>query len=246
MTGRRLWLVAAGLTVLWAGGQATGQDSATVDPRAAKIVQVMSTILTEAEQFTVHTEQTSDELTLTGDLVELSYSVDLAARRPGEVHAVLHGDLNPQRYWIGGGQAAVLDVARWTYAVAPVPEDLDGAIEKMWSQFGIKIPLADFISNSPSAALMKNVKSGTYGGLREVDGRSCHHLIFRQDDIDWQIWIDDGLVPVPRKLLIVYKEEEGAPRYTATFTDWDLSPALGSSLFQFQPPDGAKRSSLAE
>ena len=146
----------------------------------------------------VHNDQTSDELSHSGDLVELSSSVDLAVRRPGEAHAVLHGDLRPMRYWIGGGRVAVMDVSRWTYAVASVPQDLGAAIDQIWERYGMKIPLADFISDNPYEDLTRHVETGTYVGLHEIDGVSCHHLAFRQSDIDWQIWIEDGLLPRAR------------------------------------------------
>jgi hypothetical protein len=130
----------------------------------------MSDVLVGAKQFTVHNDQTSDELALSGDLVELSSSVDLAVRRPDEAHAVLHGDLRPMRYWIGGGRVAVMDVSRWTYAVAPVPADLDMAIDQIWQRYGMKIPLADFISDNPYDDLTRHVETGTYVGLHEIDG----------------------------------------------------------------------------
>jgi hypothetical protein len=229
-----------------AGGLAAAQDAPAIEPRADKILRVMSDVLAEAREFTVHNVQTSDEVTESGNLVELSSSVELAVRRPGEAHAVLGGDLRPMRYWIGGGRVAVMDIARWTYAVAEVPEGLDAAVDYVWDEYDMKIPLDDFISVDPYAALTGNVEMGAYVGLHEVDGVRCHHLAFLQDDIDWQIWIEDGMLPLPRKLLIVYKNEPGAPRYTARLSNWDLSPGLGDTVFTFTPPEGAEQIEFAE
>jgi len=239
---RRIAIVAL---VLLAGGFAAAQDAPRIEPRAAKILQVMSGVLTDADQFAVHIEQTSDELADSGDLVELASTVDLAVRRPGQAHAVLHGDLRPMRYWIGGGQFAVLDIQRWTYALTEVPEDLGEAVDRIWEQYAIKFPLADFVTNRPYGDLIRSVKTGIYAGLHEIDGLPCHHLAFRQDDIDWQIWIEDGMWPLPRKLTISYKNEPGAPRYSAYFSDWDLSPGLGDTVFDFEPPEGAEKISFA-
>lgn len=245
MVKRADWIPAAMMLAL-VGGVAAAQDAPKIEPRADEILRVMSDVLADARQFTVHTDQTSDELAFTGGLVELSSSVDLAVRRPDAAHAVLHGDLRPMRYLIGGGRVSVLDVSRWTYAVAPVAADLDTAIDEIWQRHGMKIPLADFISDNPYENLTRHVETGTYAGLHEIDGVPCHHLAFRQSDIDWQIWIDDRLLPLPRKLLIVYKNEPGAPRYTARFSGWDLSPDLGDTLFEFEPPEGAGQIEFAE
>jgi hypothetical protein len=243
---RRTHWIAALVMLSLAVGVAAAQDAPSIEPRADEILRIMSDLLAGAKQFTVHNDQASDEFTLAGDLVELSSSVELAVRRPDEAHAVLHGDLRPMRYWIGGGRVAVMDVSRWTYAVAPAPKGLDAAIDQLWEQYGMKVPLADFISDNPYEDLTRHVETGTYVGLHEFDGVLCHHLAFRQSDIDWQIWIADGLLPLPRKLLIVYKNEPGAPRYTARLSAWDLSPGLGDRIFDFEPPEGAGQIEFAE
>jgi hypothetical protein len=245
MVIRKHWVAVVAMLAL-AGGLGLAQESPKIEPRAKKILRVMSDVLVDARQFTVHSDETSDELTEAGDLVELSSSVDLAVRRPDTAHAVLHGDLRPMRYWIGGGRIAVMDVTRWTYAVAPVAEDLDAAIDQIWGRYGMKVPLADFISDSPYDQLTRNVESGSYVGLHEIDGVPCHHLAFRQSDIDWQIWIEDGLLPLARRLQIVYKNEPGSPRYTARLSAWDLSPDLGDTVFEFVAPEGAEQIEFAE
>lgn len=243
-TGLRSVLVVFSVLLVAGGGLA--QDGPAIEPRADKILRVMSDVLAETPEFTVRNRQTSDETTLSGDLLEISSSVELAVRRPGQAHAVLHGDLRPMRYWIGGGRLAVMDVMRWTYAVAEIPDGLDAAVESVWQRYGMKIPLADFISADPYAALTRDVEWGSYVGLHEVDGVLCHHLAFGEADIDWQIWIQDALLPLPRKLLIVYKNEPGAPRYTARLSEWDLSPDLGDTIFTFEPPEGAEQIEFAE
>ena len=63
--------------------------------------------------------------------------------------------------------------------------------------------------------------------------------MFSQEVIDWQIWIEDGPRPVPRKLLITYKEEPGSPQYVARLSDWDFQPCLSDHYFRFQPPKGS-------
>ena len=177
MGGSTRWLAPA-LVLTLVGGIASAQDAPAIDLRADKILQIMSGVLTDAKQFTVHNVQTSDELTLEGDLVELSSSVDLALRRPDEAHAVLYGDSRPLRYWIGDGQLAMLDVKRWTYATTEVPSDLDTAVDWVWENLGIKFALADFVTGNPYEQLIGGVEWGSYVGLHEAEGVLCHHLAF--------------------------------------------------------------------
>ncbi len=69
----------------------------------------------------------------------------------------------------------------------------------------------------------------------------CHHLAFRQKAVDWQIWIDAGDEPVPRKLVITFKQQAEQPQYTALIHRWDVNPKLGDEMFQFQPPAGVRK-----
>ncbi len=41
--------------------------------------------------------------------------------------------------------------------------------------------------------------------------------------------------------MITYKNEPGAPQYTARLSRWNIEPKLSEDTFRFQPPDGASR-----
>jgi hypothetical protein len=79
-----------------------------------------------------------------------------------------------------------------------------------------------------------------------VLGVPCEHLAFSLGTVDWQIWIEQGARPVPRKIVITYKDEEGTPEYAAILSNWDFQTALPDALFQFEPPAGTTKISVAE
>jgi hypothetical protein len=108
------------------------------------------------------------------------------------------------------------------------------------------MPMADLLCGDTYESLLANVESGTYVGLHSVGDVPCHHLLMRQENIDWQIWIDAGKVPMPRKLVITFKRNPGQPQYVATMDDWNLSPAISQETFKFTPPAGAKVVSMDE
>ena len=49
--------------------------------------------------------------------------------------------------------------------------------------------------------------------------------MFTQENIDWQIWIDEGDRPMPRKVLIVRHQDEDMPRRGAHIQSWDAAVA---------------------
>src|SRR5262249_48967490 len=106
---------------------------------------------------------------------------------------------------------------------------------------GVAQPLADFLFADPYKVLTERVQSGRYVGHHQVGGVPCHHLAFVQAEIDWQLWIEAGERPLPRRLLIIHKKAPGAPRFTATLEGWDLSPSIADDTFTFKAPEGARK-----
>ena len=106
-------------------------------------------------------------------------------------------------------------------------------------KYGISSPVSDVLYRDPYAVLMENVESGIYVGRPVVDGVPTHHLAFTQKNIDWQLWIEDGANPVPRKAVITYKNVTSSPQFTVWLSNWNFAPRLADSLFEFLAPDGA-------
>jgi hypothetical protein len=77
-------------------------------------------------------------------------------------------------------------------------------------------------------------------------GVPCEHLAFSADNVDWQVWIQDGPRPVPRKFVITYKDEPNDPQYTAVFSNWDFNTELPDFVFNFEPPPGAAKIPVME
>ena len=151
------------------------------------------------------------------------------------------GDERQTRGVYDGRTFTIHDLVANVYAVAEVPPEIDAALDRVFEQYGLTVPIADFVYADPYAVLTENVYGGCVVGRHSVDGRPCHHLAFSQEAIDWQIWIEDGPRPVPRKLVITYNDAEGWPQYSARFTRWNLQPHVSDHFFQFHPPEGADR-----
>ena len=110
---------------------------------------------------------------------------------------------------------------------------------------GIEMPLIDVLAQAVSGTLAEGVTIGRLVGESRIDGVAVDHLAFRQATIDWQLWVDRGERPLPRKLLITTRYEVGDPQYQAVLT-WDLDPEIASGAFTFAPPAAARRIDLAE
>jgi hypothetical protein len=57
---------------------------------------------------------------------------------------------------------------------------------------------------------MEDVIEAAHIGRGVVDGVECEHLAFRNRETDWQIWIEVGAKPIPRKYVITSNRRRAA------------------------------------
>ena len=104
----------------------------------------------------------------------------------------------------------------------------------------VRMPIADLLYSVPYASYVDSTTVGRYVGTETIDGVSCHHL-FEHPGIDYEMWIRDGEQPLPCKLVLTYKLDEGAPKSVLTFSGWDVAPDFAPELFTYTPPEGYAR-----
>ena len=107
------------------------------------------------------------------------------------------------------------------------------------------MPLSDLFRWGTPGWSAEGITAARDLGPSDVLGTTCQHYAFRQDDIDWQIWIQKGDNALPRKLVITTKTDEARPQTSAVYT-WNLAPSFNDATFTFDPPAGAGKVVLAE
>ncbi len=206
----------------------------------------MSRTLNEAKAFSFHCVGVMDEVAKTGQLVQFSRDGRAVAVRPNKLFIEVKGDDVDRSVCYQGKTLTVLNKKDNSYASTKAPDTITKMLDFVVEEYGLTLPLADVLVKDSYTSLTANVQTGRYIGLHNVGGTPCHHLAFRQEAIDWQIWIDAGKTPVPRKLVITYKNEPGHPSYSATLDEWDLSPKIPPGRFEFKAPAKAKKIEMAE
>lgn len=239
-------LVVLALTCLSPHAFGAGHDHApAVEPKADEIVRQAAQYLQNATQFTYHIEATMDEIPSSGPRLQLAHTVDIAVRRPDRLRVVAVDDADTrQSFWYDGKRFTFFNTKLNYYATADASSTIDATLDTMLERFGIIAPLADLVYNDPALPLLEGVESGRYVGLHRVHGERCHHLVFTQEDVDWQLWIVAGETPVPKKVVITYKRIEGSPQYTALLSGWNFAPNLDDAHFIFTAPKDAQQISF--
>jgi hypothetical protein len=117
----------------------------------------------------------------------------------------------------------------------------DEMIDAVQAKLGTAMPGTDLLLTKSFDVLMADVIDGKHIGQGVVDGIDCEHLAFRNADTDWQIWIETGARPIPRKFVITSKTTAGAPQYTLRIKDWKTDAVWATCIRVRRPPTPRRR-----
>lgn len=211
----------------------------SVEPHADRLLKEMGDYLESADVFTFHAESSYDAIDRNGQKIRYGGTTDVALHRPDRLRSEFNGDERQTQTFYNGKTITIYNPVINMYAVTDVPSNIDDAIDKIFDKYGVSVPLADLVYADPYNTLIANVIEGRWVGRHSIAGVPCNHLAFNQELIDWQIWIEEGSRPVPRQILITYKDEPGWPQYLARFKSWNIKPQFSNNYFHFQPPVGS-------
>src|SRR6267142_7196613 len=231
---------------LMAVSVSAADQKASVDPRADELPKRMGDYLGQAQFFSVSAEVWQDIQLSSGQRIQADRAVDLQVRRPNRLRAEVHSPRRNRELIYDGSAITLFNRAQNFYGTVHSSGSLDEAMDAASDRFGIAMPLEDFVRSDPHKDLMHKVTSGADIGPVTVMGVLCEHLAFTQDNIDWQVWIENGARPVPRKFVITYKDEPDSPQFIAIFSNWDFATELPDFVFHFEPPAGASKIKVEE
>jgi hypothetical protein len=224
-----------------AQGPAAGSAPAAIDPKADKVMHDMATFLAGVQRFTLEAEETFDLEVARAYRVALSNTRTLTVERPSRFVADAKGDTLHREAWFDGRTLTVLNKGKNVYASIEAPGTIDAVLDKVAEDYQVLVPLSDLLYADPYATLMDGVLYGKYLGIHQAAGVPCHHLTFGQEGMYWQIWIDAGAKPWPRKISVASWEDSGVPRYEAVIRKWVADPPKVEGQFAFKAPAGAKQ-----
>jgi hypothetical protein len=236
---KRFLTVGYGLFVL-AAGTAAGEAQTNIAPRAETILRSACNFLSQTHAFSLSAEIWREHVNEAGQKIQYSRTVEMDVKRPNGLRLEIGAPLSARGFWYDGKALTILDRKHNWYSIADMPSTLDKAADAAHDQ-GIDIPLIDLALKDPYRNATAKVEKGADYGLAPVLGVSCHHLAFTQENVDWQIWIEDGPQPLIRKFVITYKNETDSPEFTALITHWDLTDRIADSDFEFTPPAGTTK-----
>ena len=141
-------------------------------------------------------------------------------------------------------------MARWITAFKPVENvyarvektgTLDQALVYMVRDLRATLPLARMFTTGFPVDLDKRATSVTFVEECSLFDVPTDHVAVRSAEVDLQLWIAKGPQPLPRRVVITYKNAPGEPQFRADLYDWSVPVKLDAAAFAFVPPAGAEQ-----
>jgi hypothetical protein len=219
---------------------AAGVKQPAIDPAAVAALGRMSAFLRAQQDFEVQSEMTTDDVLGSGQKVEYGGTVILKVKRPNRLRVDLASDRKNERLFYDGRTFTVFQPTVGYYASFAAPSTLRELVDVLEQRYGVDLPLADLFRVGTDDAQLATIRGATIVGRSIVKGSPCTHYAFHQADVDWEVWIQEGAQPLPRKLVITTTSEASRPQHASVMT-WNLSPTFDEQAFVFTPPANAQR-----
>ena len=235
------WLLAAltALATVWP--IASLAQAGEVDPDALALLRKSTDYLAATKQFSLVTDATIEAVLADGQKLQFGQRVAVTVQRPNKMRAERIGELISQTFYYDGQSLSVNLPAYKYYATAAVPATLDGMLDTARDKLNVIAPGADFIYANAYQRLTEGLTSAYVIGKAVVGGVPCDHLAFRNAEVDWQLWIQEGAKPLPRKFVVTSKKMPQSPQFTSVMSDWQTAPKVSAATFSFVPPKGAQK-----
>jgi hypothetical protein len=238
-------VIAVAAAALLGLGVAQAADNPNIDPKAAAALQRMGSYLRSLSAYQVRAALTDEDVLEDGQKIQYSGQAEVLASSPNRLWARIVNDRKERVLFYDGKTLTVYAPRSGYYASIGAPGTIGQLAKTLDEQYDISLPLEDLFLWGSAGWNAGGIESLMDVGPSEVDGTTCEQFAVRQKDIDWQIWVQLGAYPLPRRIVISNRTDEERPQHTAVYT-WNLAPSFNEATFAFTPPTGAKRIPLAK
>ncbi len=220
-------------------------NEGVVEDSAVDAIKEMSNYLMSAKTLGITSQGSLDVVTNDGQRIQLDGTTTYKVRRPGFV-IDYSSDIKSRRFIYDGKNFTVYSPKLGFYATVPAPGTNKEVLDEIYQKFGISLPLVDLFrwGDGTNEDRIQALRSAYEVGSATVDGVETDHFAFREADVDWEVWIQKGDQPLPRKLVIVDRTDPARPTFIARLS-WQINPTFTDADFTFVPDANAKKIQLA-
>jgi hypothetical protein len=209
------------------------------DAEAIDVLKAMDAHTASMNYFTVSVESFTDAAIGTSLVISNPTESEVVVDRSGSLRSITSDGLHTSQIYVHDGKLTLFSDKNNAFSTADIPTELDGALLFALSEFQVETPLLDLLLVNSLDHFVSQIEAVVYlGDKRPIRGVDCHHIVIRGEDVDLQLFVEEGDNPVPRMTVMTLKKDLGRPRHEV-FMDWSETRRPRASEFEFDPPEGA-------
>jgi len=239
---RSLRAVVATLAIAMALGFALPATAAETEQEAKGTLMKMADFLAKIPAFSVTVRSGYDAIQADGQRIEFGERRRILLQRPDRVRAeVERSDGDRGMILFDGKGLTAFKAEENVYARVEKSGTVDDAVVYLVRDLQMIMPLARMFLTTFPQELEKQLAEVSYVEENALFDVPTDHLAARSADVDLQVWITQGEQPLPRRVILTYKNAPGQPQFRADLLDWNLAPEVDSGSFVFNPPADAEQ-----
>jgi hypothetical protein len=230
-----------GLTIALSTVEVVGISQVRAADDARQILKAMTDYLGAQQTISLTFDSDIEVTTPQLEKIQFTNSGEALLQRPDKLRAHRVGGYSDVELVFDGKTVSILGRSNNGYAQVEAPGTVDQLVGSLRAGHGVALPGADLLLTQAYDILTADVMEAKHIGRGVIDGRECEHLAFRNFDTDWQLWVELGDHPIPRKMVITSKTINNAPQYTLRIKDWKTGFEPAPDAFAFVPPPAAEK-----
>jgi hypothetical protein len=238
----------AAVIVAVAVGQARAADPTPApevsarDQAARALLLGMADFMARAPAMSVTMRSDYDAIQADGQRIQFGERRRILMQRPDKLRVDVERS--------DGERGMVVFDGRWITAFKPAenvfarvekPGTLDQALVYLVRDLRATLPLARMFTTGFPVDLDKRATTVIFVEECSLFDVPTDHVAVRSAEVDLQLWIARGPQPLPRRVVIAYKNAPGEPQFRADLYDWSVPTKLDAAAFAFAPPAGAEQ-----
>ena len=228
-----------------ASGEVVDDSVVQRDSSALAALTRMGAYLRTLKAFQLKADVVTEEVRTDGQKVQIIRNVDLVAKRPNRLFAEVTNDRQRRLFFYDGAKFTLFAPRSSYYATVAAPATIERLADDLQDKYAIELPLVDLFRWGTPAANLNSITSAVDLGPSAINGVTCEQYAYRQEGVDWQLWVQRGEAALPCRIVITTLTDDARPQHMATYS-WNLAPSYDDNTFVFRTPMNAKRIPFAE
>lgn len=202
----------------------------------------MAKVLAEAPTLSVTVRSGYDAIQADGQRIEFGEKRRILLQRPDRVRVETERSDGDRGVLLFDGKAiTAFKAGDNVYARVEKSGTVDDAVVYLVRDLQMVMPLARMLLTTFPGEMESRLTAVSYVEENPLFDVPTDHLAARSADVDMQVWITQGERPLPRRVVLTYKNAPGQPQFWAELSDWNLSPTAAPDSFVFNAPQGAEQ-----